>query len=228
VTATEGRTRVLDVGCGFGSVALELARAGRNVTALDPSSDACAVARRTLGAVDATVVCASFGADELRPGSFDAVRFGRSLHHVPDVGAAAERAAMLLAPGGVVVIDEFCAERIDGPTARWLASIGASLRDAGLAISPDLVDADTILASWAGKRDRFGLATGPEMWRALEARFHLHEPEWYPYLWQFPANEVEDAARAAVVASQVEGAERALIAAGTIPGVAFRTVGAVR
>ena len=228
LSSTEGRNRVLDVGCGFGSVALELARAGRDVTALDPSTDACTVARRTLASVPATVLCASFDTDELRPGSFDAVRFGRSLHHVADVGAAAERAAMLLAPGGIVIVDEFCTERIDRPTARWIASLGASLRDAGVGVSAELADADAIFAHWAGRRERLGLATGPEMWRALEARFVLREPDWYPYLWQFPAREVADAGRADMVARQVEEAEAALIAAETIPGAAFRTVGTVR
>ncbi len=228
LAATEGRNRVLDVGCGYGSVALELARGGRVVTALDPSADACSVARRTLAGVQAAVLHAAFDTDELRPGSFDAVRFGRSLHHVSDVGAAAERAAMLLAPGGIVIVDEFCAERIDRPTARWIASLSASLRAAGVEIGTDLADADTIFAHWAGRRERLGLATGPEMWRALEARFVLREPEWYPYLWQFVAREVADGARADLVARQVEDAEAALIAAETIPGVAFRTTGTVR
>ena len=127
--ATEGRRRVLDVGCGYGTIALELARAGHEVTALDSSEEACTVARRTLAGVEATVIHAAFGADELHEGSFDAIRFGRSLHHMDDVGAAAERAALLLAPGGVVVIDEFCAERIDRATASWLASITASLHE---------------------------------------------------------------------------------------------------
>ena len=128
----EGRRRVLDVGAGYGTVALELARAGHEVTALDASPEACAIARRTLDGAEATVIEGAFGAEDLRDGSFDAIRFGRSLHHMADVDAAAERAALLLAPGGVVVIDEFCAERIDRATASWLASIATSLTKAGV------------------------------------------------------------------------------------------------
>ena len=66
------------------------------------------------------------------------------------------------------------------------------------------------------------------MWRALEPRFLLQEPQWVPYLWKEPAKHVEDPQRAALVAHQLEAAEAALIASETIPGVAFRTVGAVR
>jgi SAM-dependent methyltransferase len=227
--ATEGRRRVLEVGCGYGTVALELARAGHEVTALDASEEVCGVARRTLAGVEAAVIHAPFGGDELHEGSFDAIRFGRSLHHMDDVGAAAERAALLLAPGGVVVIDEFCGERIDRATATWLASIAGSLTTAGvIPAGVGLTDADEILRLWTEKRGQHLLMTGEQMWRALEARFVLDEPSWYPYLWQEAAKHVSDAQRAALVAHQVEAAEAALIAAGTIPGVAFRTAGTVR
>ena len=224
----EGRRRVLDVGTGYGTVALELARAGHEVTAIDASPEACAVARRTLESVEATVIEGAFGTDDLRDGSFDAIRFGRSLHHMDDVAAAAERAALLLAPGGVVVIDEFCAERIDSATATWLASISTSLAKAG--VIPDgtgLGEADAILRTWGEKREHHRLHSGEQMWRALEPRFVLEEPRWVPYLWKEPAKHVEDAHRAALVAHQVEAAEAALIASETIPGVAFRTVGTV-
>ena len=53
---------------------------------------------------------------DFREGVFEGGQ-ARSLHHMEDVNAAAERAALLLAPGGVVVVDEFCAERIDRATA---------------------------------------------------------------------------------------------------------------
>jgi 2-polyprenyl-3-methyl-5-hydroxy-6-metoxy-1,4-benzoquinol methylase len=227
--SADGHRRVLDVGAGYGTVALELARAGHEVTAIDTSGAACEVARRTLQGVEATVIEGAFGEADLRDGSFDVIRFGRSLHHMDDVDAAAERAALLLAPGGVVVIDEFCAERIDRTTATWLASITSSLQTAG--VVPDgtgLADAETILQTWGEKRAQHRLHTGEEMWRALEPRFVLEEPLWVPYLWKEPAKHVEDANRAALVAHQVEAAEASLILSGTIPGVAFRTVGAVR
>jgi SAM-dependent methyltransferase len=227
--ACEGRRRVLDVGAGYGTVALELARAGHEVTALDASPKASAIARRTLDGTGATVIEAAFGGDDLRDGSFDAIRFGRSFHHMEDVDAAAERAALLLAPGGVVVIDEFCAERIDRATASWLASIAGSLEKAGvIPAGTGLSDAEQVLHTWGEKRAQHRLHSGEQMWRALEPRFVLEEPRWVPYLWKEPAKHVEDPHRAALVAHQVEAAEAALIASETIPGAAFRTVGTVR
>ena len=187
------------------------------------------VARRTLDGVEATVIEGAFGAEELHDGSFDAIRFGRSLHHMADVDAAAERAALLLAPGGVVVIDEFCAERIDRATATLAGVDRASLTKAGvMEPAPASPTPTRSLRVWTEKREQHELHTGEQMWRALEARFVLDEPTWYPYLWKEPAKHVEDAQRAALVAHQVEAAEAALIASETIPGVAFRTSGTVR
>ena len=66
------------------------------------------------------------------------------------------------------------------------------------------------------------------MWAALDARFVLEEPAWYPYLWKDVAKRVIDPGRAEMVAQLVESSEAVLIAAGTLPGVAFRAAGTVR
>jgi SAM-dependent methyltransferase len=174
------------------------------------------------------VIEATFGADDLHAGSFDAVRFGRSLHHCADVDAVAERAALVLAKGGVVVVEEFCAERVDQATSAWLASLAASLVATGDAEPGGIEDADALARLWERKRREHRLRTGAEMWTALEARFVLGEPTWFPYLWVDVAKRVADPGRAGMVAELAESSEAAMIASDTIPGVAFRATGTGR
>ena len=96
-----GCIRVLDVGCGDGTLAAYLAEDGRSVVGIDPDPDCIALARK---------VCPSSVRleqthleDFASMGSFDAVIFCASLHHM-DENAAIRHAMALLCPGGVLVI----------------------------------------------------------------------------------------------------------------------------
>ena len=96
-----GCIRVLDVGCGDGTLAAYLAEDGRSVVGIDPDPDCIALAKK---------VCPSSVRLErtrletfVSMGSFDAVIFCASLHHMDEV-AAIRHAMALLCPGGVLVI----------------------------------------------------------------------------------------------------------------------------
>lgn len=110
--------RVLDLGCGPGFVALELAElAGPHgrVVALDESPGwhawlAGEAARR--GATNIEQVQARFQEAEFASGAFDLV-FGRWFwSFVPDPCAEARRAARWLAPGGVLALQDYHHEGI--------------------------------------------------------------------------------------------------------------------
>ena len=97
--------RVLEVGAGDGELAAVLARAGYEVVAIDPASEAESVRRVAL--------------HELDEEAFDAAVAVVSLHHVEPLGESLDRLAALVRPGGTLVIDEIDFERLDARAARW-------------------------------------------------------------------------------------------------------------
>ena len=83
---------VLDVGAGEGALLDALRTRGRSALGLERASTRSDVRAGELTEFDE------------RPGEWAAVVFWHSLEHLRDPGAALDRAAALLAPGGVVVI----------------------------------------------------------------------------------------------------------------------------
>lgn len=97
---------VLDLGCGDGRIAGDLAQRGMTVTGLDPSAQALARARRL-----APQVRFLRGRAEALPyglTGFDAAVFVNSLHHIPPDGMARAvlNAADAVRDGGVVLVIE--------------------------------------------------------------------------------------------------------------------------
>jgi 2-polyprenyl-6-hydroxyphenyl methylase/3-demethylubiquinone-9 3-methyltransferase len=100
-------SRVLDVGCGGGLLAEELAHRGCAVTGVDPSRRSLEVAR-THAAGSALTIEYQAGVAEALPfadGQFDAVICCDVLEHVDDVSAAVREAARVLRPGGLYLYD---------------------------------------------------------------------------------------------------------------------------
>ena len=101
---------VLDVGCGPGSITLDLAdlvgERGR-VTGIDFGQEAVAAARRAARERGddrtAFIVTELFGAD-LEPGSFDVVHAHQVLQHLTDPVAALRRMGELCRPGGIIAV----------------------------------------------------------------------------------------------------------------------------
>ena len=155
-------SRVLEVGCGRGALALAVSELGYEVDAIDP--------RAPEGAIFHAVSLEEFS----DPGPFDAVLANLSLHHIPDLGAAVARISQLLRPGGRLIINELAWDRLDEPTARWyLEQRVATNRGAPHSL-------ERCLDEWAA--DHVGLHTSAAMLTELDRHFDERFFVWTPQL----------------------------------------------
>lgn len=104
--ATAAHARVLDIGAGSGRVALDLARHGHGVTALDRDAELLAALRERTGGMDVETVCADARTFALERRDFSLCIV--PMQTIQLLGGTAERVELLrrarahLAPGGVL------------------------------------------------------------------------------------------------------------------------------
>jgi SAM-dependent methyltransferase len=104
--------RVLDVGCGEGTQAVRLARAGHLVTGLDPNPVSLGAAQAALSAEPPDVrqrvnLLTGEGGDcgrWFRPGTFDVVLCHGVLMYMPEAEPMLASLARVLAPGGMLSV----------------------------------------------------------------------------------------------------------------------------
>ncbi len=91
---------LLDVGCGAGHLLAVAREAGWDVTGVDPSADACVMARREYGL---DVQAAPFEAADLPEAAFDVITLVNVLDQVSDPVRLLETARRALRPAGLLV-----------------------------------------------------------------------------------------------------------------------------
>ena len=193
--------RVLEVGCGQGALTTALAVAGYDALGIDPLAPQQDRFRRIrLEDVDDP------------NGSYDGIVAARSLHSIRDLAHAVDRIAALLAPAGVLVVDELAWNRIDEPTLDWLYGQRRALAAAGQGTAPD--SPDSLRAEW--EADHLGIHGYEALRRELDARFEMRAFAWTAFLHRLVGG----------VATEV--LEQALIDAGAIQALGFRYAGIVR
>jgi SAM-dependent methyltransferase len=108
----EPPARVVDIGCGSGSLSRRLADAGYDVLGVDPDApDEPGFLRATLEEFD-------------RRFEFDAAVAVRSLHHLHDLDRALDNLRGAVESGGHVVLFEYAIENVDPAAIGWLDAHG--------------------------------------------------------------------------------------------------------
>ncbi|MDD3312396.1 class I SAM-dependent methyltransferase [Pseudodesulfovibrio sp.] len=137
--------RILEIGCGPGHIALELARHGHDVTGIDISAEAIRVAGETAGADPLAGergplrYLVSSLEDFRDPDGYDLAVFVGALHHFPDVPGALARVRGLLRPSGRLFVSEPSRRRVTRREAvlahlvRTLLAEGGMYHQGGLA-----------------------------------------------------------------------------------------------
>lgn len=100
--------RVLDIGCGDGSISLPLATPTSHLTLLDLSASMAALARANVPehlAANVEVRNEDFMAASFEPGSFDLIVSVGVLAHVDSADAFIQKIAGLLRPGGSLIVE---------------------------------------------------------------------------------------------------------------------------
>ncbi|MEU3188485.1 trifunctional class I SAM-dependent methyltransferase/NUDIX hydrolase/VOC family protein [Streptomyces sp. NPDC006923] len=134
-------SRVLDLGCGTGSLSRLAAEQGHRVTAVDLSPRMAALARAKLAGTRAGVLIGDAGRPPVRERSFDVVIARHTLWLLPDPEAALRHWSSLLRPGGRLVLIEGVWSGTGLPAERLttaLAPLSESVQHERLSADPAL------------------------------------------------------------------------------------------
>lgn len=97
--------RMLDIGCGAGLLCEPFTRLGAQVIGIDPSATNISVAKLHADKAQMSIDYRCTTVEEMDPRErFDIVLAMEVIEHVVDVGAFLDRCALMLKPGGLMVI----------------------------------------------------------------------------------------------------------------------------
>jgi SAM-dependent methyltransferase len=195
------RRRLLDVGCGDGTIARVLMNHGFDVTGIDGNAEAVAEAKT------AGVNALHYELLDFPPGTtYDVVLFSKSLHHMHPLDESLQAADTLLSACGVLIVDEFGAELVDLKTALWFYGVKSLIeidgaqehekhrhhqhqcgnhRGHGPKLDEGSIPADPV-QTW--REHHFGkheVIDSQSLLASLQKRFSIQYEERLPYLYRY-------------------------------------------
>ncbi len=221
-TAARGRGRcVLDVGCGRGDVAVHLAARGCKVTGIDPSPSAVRqCTRRGIQAIEADF--AGYESSQ----RYDVLLFSRSLHHMNEPRKVLRKAGRMLAPGGMVLIEEFAIEDVDEVSASWLLNMLRLVIASGLTAKQEEKlpgEKRPALPWWQGIH-RHKIHHGRTVIAAARSSLIVERLERVPYLFRYLAPLLRKSANSADVLRHAHALEVATFDEARRPFIGIRAI----
>jgi SAM-dependent methyltransferase len=215
---------LLEVGCGDGDVAFELARRGHRVVALDVDPEATARAQQR----GVTAMTANWPDFDHAP--VDAIAFTRSLHHIHPLEEAVRRARELLRPGGVLLVEDFAFDEIDDATIDWFVDMlrrqpaRALIRPVPGAFVTRLLAAGNARVEWRRHHREHDVSPAAAIAAAISARFGSVSVEVAPYLYRYPAPALAETHEAAAFIDDLRRSEARLAGEGHVALIGRRFV----
>jgi SAM-dependent methyltransferase len=194
--------RILEVGCGEGMLTRALIDLGYDAHGIDP--------RAPEGPAFEQIPLEELRVEQPYAAAVAVV----SLHHLHDLPLAVQRLADALAPGGLLVIDEFDRARLQPATTTWWWRQRQALAAVGLGHAPDHATPEEHHAALLdGLAEIFTWDTVRE---ALAARFDERSCERVGYLYRYETHPA------------LQPLEQAMIDAGAVDTVGVHYVGVRR
>lgn len=234
--------KILEIGCGNGYLALELARDGHEVIGLDRSPEIIEVAERarvasptTLGFGKLAYLCTDFSTWQCADASFDLVIINRTLHHLTELGPTLTKVKRLLTSDGCIICQDYAYDRLNEQTASWMYSMQrllflSRLSEEDPATTADEAQSiDALREAWFKRSEDHHLNRYEEMSLALRTLFHEQFFAWVPYLYVYVGNRISQATpeQERALIAYLKNMEQYLTKQGFMQAVGFRYVGSL-
>lgn len=216
--------KILDVGAGRGRLSRRLRALNADVVPIDKSLKAIEFAASEENVVYHGDIC-----DYVGDGSFDAIVFSMSAHHVHPLDKAMTRCSQLLKPGGMMILEEYAVEDADISTARWfygnIALLACAMKDEpGPDKHKDVINA---LESWktqhASNADHH-FNDGATIKMSLATHFDIIKLERSPYFYRYFSAKMGALSLSEDLPRRLFELEQHLIALGEIKPLGLRIV----